>query len=154
MISMRVEGGARVAATLQQLPTRVSKNVLREALRTVAAPPIQRRASAIAPVAPGAPDIASNIVISTGRASGLAAAVLVGPSTGKRDDQPSKSYDEQGTHLEFGTSDTAMQPFMRPAFDQEAPGTISGLATYVWRALLSRGLVGGSRSTGGGGGLA
>ena len=73
-MTMRIEGGDRLARNLAQLSTRVNKNVLRGALTRVAAEPIRARASDLAPRDPGAPDLAEHIVISTGRASGPAAA--------------------------------------------------------------------------------
>lgn len=151
MIAMRVEGLDVLARNLNELPSRVSKSVLREALRTVAAPPIRARASALAPRAPGAPDLADHIVISTGRAGGeRSASVVVGPSTASRSDQSSIQYDRQGRYVEFGTSDTRMQPFMRPAFDEEAARTLQPLIGALWRALIGRGFSTRGGSSGGG----
>lgn len=152
-MTLRVEGGERLARTLNELPTRVGKSVLREALHSASAPIVRSRIEAMAPRAPGAPDIAANIVVSTGRAgSGPEAAIVVGPSTAHREDQPNRRYDRQGTYLEFGTSRMAMQPFMRPAFDQTVPAMISALTGALWRALIARGFSS-TRGSGGGAGL-
>lgn len=151
MIRMRIEGGEQLARNLQKLSQRVSKNMLRNALRTIAAEPICRRASAMAPRAPGAPDLAANIVVSTGTARGLSASVVVGPSTASRADQPTRTFDRQGLYVEYGTSDTVAQPFLRPAFDSEAPRTIGAFAGEVWSALVRSGISArGSGFSGGG----
>jgi len=151
-MTARMEGGAALARTLNELPTRVGKSVLREALRKSSAPIVQTRIEALAPRAPGAPDIASHIVVSTGRAgSGPEAAIVVGPSTEHREDQPSRRFDRQGVYLEFGTHDTPMQAFMRPAFDATVPAMITALTGALWRALIARGF-GSTRGSGGGGG--
>lgn len=152
-MQVRVEGGDRLARTLRELPTRVGKSVLREALRTASAPIVRSRIETLAPRDPGAPDLADQIVVSTGRAgSGSEAAIVVGPSTATREDQPSRRYDRQGVYLEFGTSNIAMQAFMRPAFDATVSQMITALTGALWRALVARGF-GSSRGSGGGGGL-
>ena len=151
-MSIRVEGGERLARTLNELPTRVGKSVLRESLRTASAPIVRSRIEALAPRAPGAPDIAANIVVSTGRAkSGPEAAIVVGPSTAHREDQPGRRFDRQGVYLEFGTSEMPMQAFVRPAFDATVPQMIAALSGALWRALIARGF-GSTRGSGGGGG--
>jgi len=152
-MTLRVEGGERLARTLNELPTRVGKSVLREALRTASAPIVRARIEGMAPRDPGAPDLAAHIVVSTGRAkSGPEAAIVVGPSTAHREDQPKRRFDRQGVYLEFGTSRIAMQPFMRPAFDQTVPQMIAALSGALWRALIARGF-GSTRGSGGGTGL-
>src|SRR5690349_9781517 len=120
-IRLRVDGGTQLAKALADLPTRASANRMRAALRTTAAEPIQRAAERNAPRAPGAPDLASHIVISTGKAGPGAASLVVGPSSEIRSDGTHRTeplpYSFQGMYLEFGTSDTPAQPFLRPAFD-------------------------------------
>lgn len=150
-VRMRIDGGSQLSRVLDQLPQRASANTMRAALRTVAAP-MQRAASSLAPRAPGAPDLADNIVISAGRASGRSAAVVVGPSTGVRADQPMRRFDQQGLYTEFGTSDTPAQPFLRPAFDREAPRAIQAFTAEMWRVLIAGGLTS-SRGSSSGGGL-
>lgn len=147
--AVRFEGGAQLARALNELPRRVSGPVLRETLRTIAAPPIQQAAAAKAPVDPGAPDIANHIVVGTARGGGGTVAVVVGPSNEPRTDQPTRTYGQQGIFVEFGTEDTPMQAFMRPAFDSEAQKTLGPIGMALWRALISRGL-GSGRSSGGG----
>jgi HK97 gp10 family phage protein len=142
MTSMKIEGGAQLAKALQQLSVRVSKNVLRETLKTVAAPPIQQSAAGRVARAPGAPDLADHIAISTARAeAGPTASVVVGPSVEKRQDGTRKkpiSFGLQGKYLEFGTARTKMRAFMRPAFDQNASKSIPAIASALWHAIISR----------------
>jgi len=153
MIKMRFEGGERLAALLNELPGRVSTNVTREALRSVVAPPIQQAAAAHVRRAPGAPDLADNIAISTGRGDATSSAIVVGPSTARRSDQPSRSFAVQGKYLEFGTARTPMFAFLRPAFESEGPRTLGALGSALWEALIRKGF-GSARSSPGGGGLA
>ncbi|MGE0362796.1 MAG: hypothetical protein AB7R67_18935 [Vicinamibacterales bacterium] len=151
MIALRIEGGDRLAATLRELPSRVSTRVLRDGLRTAVAPPIQQRAAALARRAQGDPDLADHIVISTGRGDAQTAAMVVGPSTDRRSDQPSRSFAMQGRYLEFGTAFISMFAFLRPAFESEAPGTLKRLAAEMWDALTRKGFTS-TRPGGGAGG--
>lgn len=135
-VSLRLEGGAELAATLRALPTRVSRNVQKEAL-FAAAEPMRSRMARLAPREPGAPDLADNIVISGGRGgtdklTGLekAISVAVGPSKGFF----------YGFFQEFGTSRHGAQPFARPAFDSEAPKAVQALARALWVELAGRGI--------------
>jgi HK97 gp10 family phage protein len=141
-ISVRFEGGAELAKTLDELSLRVQKGVMRAALEE-GAEPIRLRASQMAPHAPGLPDLRANIGISSARSTedGDIATVKVGPVKGF-------AY---GLPQEIGTSFHAAQPFMRPAFG-EAPRALGIIGASLWRALISRGL-GSTRTSGGGGGL-
>jgi hypothetical protein len=150
-VSMRFEGGDRLARVLQSMPSRVSKNVMRDALKAVVAPPIRDRASSIVRRAPGAPDIADNIVVSNGRGDAMSVAVVVGPSKAMRSDSSNRSYAVQGRLLEFGFRGV-MFPWLRPAFEQTAPGTLRAFAGEMWSALIRKGF-GSTRTSGGGGGL-
>jgi len=152
MIRTRFEGGQRLAGVLNGLPARVNTGVTREALRSVAAPPIQRRAAALVRRAPGSPDIADHIVVSTGRGDATSSAIVVGPSTARRSDQPKRTFAQQGKYLEFGTAHIPMLAFLRPAFDQEAIQTLKPIGAAIWAALVAKGFVT-TRSSGGGGGL-
>lgn len=149
---MRVEGGQELAARLNALPSRVNTSVTREALRGVVAPPIQRSAAAKVRRAPGAPDIADHIAISTGRGDRTTSAIVVGPSVERRTDQPTRSFAVQGKYLEFGTGHMEMFPFLRPAFEQEGPRTLPAMGRALWSALIARGF-GSARTSPGGGGL-
>lgn len=151
MIKMRVEGGDQLAARLRTLSTAASKSMLKDALRTTAAMPIQSRASAMAPVRPGAPDLADHVVIANGQNRGNTVALLVGPPKDVRSDQASRTFDMQAIYVEYGTNDTAPQPFLRPAFDEHAPRAIGAFAGEVWSAIARK--FGGSRGGSTGGGL-
>lgn len=136
---MRFEGGQELAAALASLPARVSKRVVKEAL-TDAAEPMRASMARLAPRAPGAPDIADNIVVSAGRGGKdafgdvRAQSVAVGPSRGFF----------YGYFLEWGTSKMSPRAFMRPAFDSTAPQVINEIAPRLWTELAGRGV---SRTT-------
>ncbi len=140
---IRIEGGAKLAATLQSLPARVSKSIVRQALLE-AAEPMRANASAMAPRAPGAPDIADHIVAAPvdGRSARGTAAVAYGPERGFH----------YGFFLEYGTSRQSAQPFMRPSFDTGVRPAMDRLTRSIWAALVGRGF-GSSRSAASGGGL-
>jgi hypothetical protein len=152
MIRARFEGGEQLARVLQTMPRRASTGVMREALRSVVAAPIRDRAAGLVRRAPGAPDIADHVAIGTGRGDATSAAIVVGPSTAKRSDQPSRSFAVQGKHLELGTERMSMFAWLRPAFDQVAPSTLKPMAAAMWAAIITAGF-GSTRSSGGGGGL-
>lgn len=142
MITLRVEGGDRLARTLRELPDRVNRKVQRDALKE-AAEPIRSAAASMAPRAPGAPDLADNIRISNARPDDGAVAVAIGPS---------KNF-FYATFQEFGTSRHGAQPFLRPAWDREGVKALQAIKSALWNALLSRGF-GSTRASGGGGGVA
>jgi hypothetical protein len=149
-VSVRFEGGAQLARTLNEMPGRVSTSVMREALRSVVAPPIRDRASSLVRRAPGEPDLADHIVISTGRGDAKTAAIVVGPSKATRSDQ-NRTFAVQGRLMEFGFRGH-MFPFLRPAFDQSAQATLKAFGAALWDALIRKGF-GSTRASGGGGGL-
>lgn len=125
---MRIEGGAELASALQSLSAGVSKRATREAL-AYAAEPLRRRASQHARRRAPAPDIADNIVISTGRnPEGIS--VVIGPAKGF-------AY---GLPLERGTWKMQAYPFMRPAFDETASDVLRTLSDALWRLLAMRGI--------------
>lgn len=134
---MRVEGGAELVKVLNDLSPRVGKRMLREALEA-AGEPMRLSMQAKAPRAPGKPDLADNMVMSTARVKsrneGQAAGVAIGPSAG--------FY--YGFFQEFGTVHHSAQPFMRPSFDGGAPRALADLTRALWAALAARGV---SRST-------
>lgn len=150
MMQMRIEGGMELVAAIRQLPSRVGKRMLTEALKD-AAEPMRERMGELAPRAPGAPDLADNIVISTTtrvantvdgfseRTDDQVAAVAVGPAKGFF----------YGFFQEFGTIWHGAQPFARPAFDSESPQVLVVLARALWAALAGKG-ISRSRSVSGG----
>lgn len=128
MITLKFEGGAELATALDQLSTRLSKSVMREAL-IAAAEPIRAAAAAKAPHEPGSPDLKENIGISPIRSPEMAA-IAVGPT---------REF-FYGFFQEYGTKHHGAQPFMRPAFDTEAPKSLAILSAEAWRLLAARGI--------------
>lgn len=138
---MRIEGGAALAKALDQLPLKTSPRVMRSALRQ-GGEVIRAHAASIAPRAPGAPDIADNIGMSTARAQDNdVAAIKVGPT------KPGFAY---GVPLEFGTANMGAQPFMRPAFDTERERALEAIRQALWKALIALGVVASARTSSGG----
>jgi len=135
MVKMRFEGGKELAKALEGLSARVGKRMLRDALEEVGEP-MRKRMAQMAPREPGAPDLADNIVISTGRvikpkgSDSLASAVNIGPE---------KRF-FYGFFQEFGTVHHGAQPFVRPAFDGGVTKALSDMARALWTALASRGI--------------
>lgn len=131
MIVMRFEGGEELARAFDQLSVGVTKRVWQAALYE-GGEPIRRRGESNAPHKPGAPDIKANIVMSTARASryDAAAALAIGPARGF-------AY---GLPNEIGTYKQAARPFMRPAFDSEAPKALTIIGEALWRELAARGI--------------
>lgn len=134
-VSFRIEGGKELADALNRLPARVGARVKREVLKDIAEP-MRARMGQFAPRAPGAPDIADNMVISNARFVGgektdaHMQAVAVGPATG--------FY--YSVFLEYGTVHMSAQPFARPAFDAEAPKALQELSRRLWVELAGRGI--------------
>lgn len=141
MISLHVEGGDKLARELRGLSNRVNRHVQRDAL-AAGGELIRSQAAARAPRAPGAPDLADHITISTARPDDGSVGVAIGPARG--------FY--YGGFLEFGTVRQAAQPFLRPAWDSEGPRALKVIAAELWAALLRRG-IGSGRGSGGGVGL-
>jgi HK97 gp10 family phage protein len=138
MIKMKLDGAEKISEILRELPRRVSRKVLLDALK-LAAEPIRADASAMAPVEPGAPDLAANIGIMAERSSGE-------PTIGVG---PSKSF-FYGGFQELGTRHHAAQPFLRPAFERNVEQAVKTVGFGIWHALISKGFT--STRGGGGGG--
>lgn len=141
MITLRVEGGEKLAKELRGLSNRVNRSVQRQALLD-AAQPMRDMARQAAPRAPGAPDLAENIEFGNTTADSGDVAIALGPT---------KRF-FYGSFQEFGTSRHGAQPFMRPAFDSTVQQVIKRFTAEVWSALVRRG-AGSGRGSGGGVGL-
>jgi HK97 gp10 family phage protein len=142
VITLKMEGGDKLAKALAELPTRVSRSVQREALKA-GAEVIRVRVVATAPRAHGAPDLAANIGIQSDvRPGDGSVGVGIGVPRGF-------FYD---WFNEFGTVKQASKPFWRPAFDGEKAKALKLIAAEMWTALIKRG-AGSGRSSGGGVGL-
>lgn len=138
MVKFKILGGAELASALNDLPSRVSKKVMREALE-VAGEPIRQGMQQLAPRRAPAPDIADHMVISTAKVEGLidndqTAAVAIGPARGFF----------YGLFLEYGTVFMGAKPFARPAFEAGVQKALAEIVRSTWTALASRGI---SRST-------
>lgn len=160
-VDLTVTGGDQLAKAIRDCPTRVNKKVLRQAL-TEGAEPMRQMMGSLAPRAPGAPDLADNMVISNvtkfdgAKVGDQEAAVAVGPARLLRGAYTVKTR-TGGTRTigasfyalfqEFGTSRHGAQPFARPAFDQGVAGAIAIIRSRLWDALRSA-PGGGSSQTG------
>lgn len=127
-VSVAFEGGAELAQALDRLSVRISKSIMRDALLE-AGEPMRRTAARFAPYEPGAPDLKANIGIAAIRGDDMAT-VAIGPTRGFF----------YGLFQEYGTSRHGAQPFMRPAFDMEAPRALDLLGRALWRELAGRGV--------------
>lgn len=139
---MQFTGGKELAATLRALPDAVERKMILEALEE-AAEPMRARAAQLAPRAPGAPDLADNIGISVANRLGD---VGGGRWQARHDEEhavavgPTKNF-FYGIFQEYGTSRHRAQPFLRPAFDSEAPRALTSFAAALWKAIKgSRGV--------------
>lgn len=126
---VKIVGGAELQRNLDALSNRLSRQK-RQTL-VDAAEPIRTAMAQMAPRAPGAPDIASNIVVSATEQAGIS----IGPAKG--------FY--YGFFLEYGTVKMRARPFLRPAFDRHVASglTVKGMMGSIWRALIGRGASGG-----------
>lgn len=140
---LHVEGTERLVRALRGMPERAGRTAQRRALRA-GGEIIRAKASTNAPRAPGAPDLADNIVISNARPDDGSVGLAVGPARGRF---------FYAAFQEFGTSRHAAQPFLRPAFDSELRRAVRAIADELWEALIRRGAIASGRSSGGGGGL-
>lgn len=129
MFRMRVEGGAELAAVFATLSTRLTKQILREAL-TDGGTPMRDLIGRRAPRAPGEPDLADHLSIAAVRDHEHQASVGIGP------DSKFFFYD---LFQEFGTVKHKAQPMYRPAFDEQAPEAITIIGDELWRQLTARG---------------
>lgn len=136
MYAMRFEGGTELARNLNALPVAVSARICMAVLK-LAAHPIQERATQLAPHAPGEPDLRDNI--------GISAASRLGSTEGGRWRAreegefavaigPTKDF-FYGLFQEYGTVRHGAQPFMRPAFDSEAPKALGIIGRELWIAI-------------------
>lgn len=136
MISVKFQGGRDLVKRLEALPSAVSRKVQITAL-TEGAKPIQARASALAPRDEKAspPHLADNIVIGAVSEAQIIkrgregeTVVEVGPSL-----KPSDHF--YGFFQEFGVAHHPAQPFMRPAFDENAPRSLNIILSAFWTAI-------------------
>lgn len=145
-VSMTFAGGKGLAAALRTLPQALSRSIVLEALKE-AAEPMRSRMAQLAPREPGKPDIADNIGISVANRLGD---VGGGRWQARHDEEhavavgPTKDF-FYGIFQEYGTSRHRAQPFMRPAFDGEAPRALPQLGNRIWAAIRDRAMSTGGR---------
>lgn len=140
MMSLKIEGGDKLARELRGLSNRVNRSVQRQALEK-GGEIIRASAASMAPREPGAPDLADNIRISTARPDDGSVGIAIGPTKGFF----------YGFFQEFGTSHHA-QPFMRPAWDANMARSLKVITSSLWEALIRRGVFS-TRGSGSGVGL-
>jgi HK97 gp10 family phage protein len=144
-VKVKIEGLAELDAALSQLKKSTAKSVLRR-VGIKALAPVQAAAQNLAPVrAPSAPEKyykkGENTFI---RPRGttkkyLFVSTRLNKSQARKARKLGKSEVEvyMGTRVsssrlvEFGTSDTPAQPFMRPAWDAEKAGVLDTVATEL-----------------------
>lgn len=125
---MRVDGLSEVAKGLDQFTKATARGVLRRVGRD-ALEPMADAARSLAPDDPETPDpdLGSSITVGTRLNKRQA-------SMAKRDEGKAfvtvymGTNDPAGVQQEFGNENHGPQPFMRPAFDQHAQGTIKRVA--------------------------
>jgi len=126
MTRVKLSGFRELDHALAQLPKAVARNTLRR-IGKEALEPMAAIAAARAPVDEG--NLALSIAVSEqrtrrasrgGRDPKTSIEIAMGPAGGF-------SALPYASFVEFGTVDTPAQPYMRPAFDQEAEATIKRL---------------------------
>lgn len=130
MISMKIEGGDDLARALSSLSSRLSREVLREAL-LASAEPMADLMGQRAPREPGQPDLADNMQVGPTRV-GEQGDVSVGIGVPK-----GFFYD---WFLEYGTVKMGARPFYRPTFDSQVNRAISQLGDAIWTELAGKGI--------------
>lgn len=141
----RVEGVKQTLEALREFPRSTGRATLRRALVT-AAQPVAILARNMAPVDEA--NLARSIVVSTQltrsqrreRPKANEVEVYVGPASGAAAGS-SRYALNYASFVEFGTIDTAAQPYMRPAWDRAQPVVMSLLArelTVEYEAAAAR----------------
>lgn len=131
--AMRIEGGAELATSLNNLPRAVRIAIVRDVL-VEAAEPMVALARRFAPREPGAPDIADNIEI--GRASAGRKDSFGDEKSAQVAWGPVKGF-FYGYFQEWGTVHHGAHPFMRPGFEGGAERAVSIIRDRTWEHLQS-----------------
>lgn len=135
-----VEGGPELAETLRGLGKTLGKNILRRVGRKRLEPMAEHARGA---VRQRSGDLAKSIVVGRPLAKSQRAARGAGIGGGKfRADAKSNvtvhmgpGQQPQAITEEFGKFNQAPHPFMRPAFDAEAPAVIPGIGDDLWAEI-------------------
>jgi HK97 gp10 family phage protein len=142
-IRARVEGTQDLAKAFTALSSRVSTNVLTEALME-GAEVLRAAAARQAPRAPGKPDLAENLVAAPMRRRGGRDQASVGIG-------PNATFFFYDLFQEFGTVHHAAQPFYRPALDRHGQQALSVILSAIRRELVTRGVLASARTAAPGG---
>jgi HK97 gp10 family phage protein len=138
VIKVTVSGGAKLAAQLRSMSPRRERTALSKMLLK-AAEPIRSRASELAPVEEGKPDLREHIIAKAVNDKSLGQT----DAYGMRDRQETESVVAigpqreffYGLYQEFGTVRHGAQPFMRPAFDHGQMSAFKTLQDEIWAWL-------------------
>lgn len=145
-VTLRFAGGEEIARQLDKLAHAVTRTILLRALKR-AAEPMRAKAEALAPRS------ATGFTLSTGVTGHLQDFIVistvnrVGSVEGGRWQEalgqpwvavgPRKDF-FYGLFQEYGTQRHGAQPFMRPAFDSEAPMALVILREELWTAIRAQ----------------
>lgn len=136
-----VEGGPQLASALRSLGKTPGKNVLRRVGKKRLEPMAE---NARGRVAERRGDLKKSITVGTRLARSQktkARGVYVGGGRFRREAKNNvevymgPGQQPQAITEEFGTFNQTASPFMRPAFDQEAPAVIPGLGRDIWQEI-------------------
>lgn len=135
-----VEGGPQLASALRSLGKTPGKNILRRVGKKRLEPMADNARSR---VAERSGSLKKSITVGTrlSKSQRAARGSYVGGGSFRREAKNTVDvYMGPGQHPqaiteEFGTFNQTPSPYMRPAFDQEAQGVISGLSRDIWTEI-------------------
>lgn len=138
--SVKVEGGPELASTLRKLGKTLGRNILRRVGRK-RLEPMRDVAKALAPKGFG--DLAEGIIVGTrlAKSQRKARGVHVGGGSFRAAAKDhvtvhvGPGQHPQAIQQEFGNFRHPAQPYMRPAFDQEAGKVIPGIGDDLWSEI-------------------
>jgi len=148
---VKVEGLKEIQAALQELPKATAKNIMKRVLLKRAEPIVQAAKQNV-PVLSG--ELRDSIVASTKSTGGSAgkkafAQAMASGATSKQAGAAAREANRAtsgsifvyigpsklgyyGMFQEFGTKDIPPQPWLRPAWDQNKDGVLTGIASDMW----------------------
>lgn len=121
-----IRGAADIAKVLKRLPEKMTEQVLVQALRA-GGKPIVKEAKDLVPVRSG--DLKKSIVVRKAtkkQRKGGAGLVAIGFT---------KPTSRRAHLIEYGTSTTRAQPFMRPALDHKGDEAIAAIGTQLGKSI-------------------
>lgn len=140
---VRIEGLRELEKALQELPRATAKNVMRRGLIEAAQPTLEH-ARSLVPVATGG--LRDSLEVSTKAKRGFKKDFSGANATGRSTQLPSASAIQvyigpsfpDGFHghlIEFGTSRTSPQAFLRPAWDATKDQVLASISGFTWGQL-------------------